>query len=320
MACEPQPVANSHDRFSKEQFFPAYDVSKIAQITVSQHGVDPLLSLLLEGGRWQLLSPTKLPANPELMGTLMDSLKNAKILEQKTTEKNWYKHLGVDDIGTPQARGTLLVLDTGEDIIELLIGDKSKNQQGQYWRAANRPAQAVMRVDQVLDLPRDALGWMDREIIDLPANGVASITINSNDGSRYFLQRNSHEEELSLGTGESNDQSDVTQLPHSVNQLVFGLTQLNFDAVESAADTTLGPAAYTLVFGLFDGTAIKLSLFPDENGSWASLMAINDPQGLNAALVKTMNQHLSIRHYHLSTQRTALYVQAIKSLAGEHNE
>ncbi|MCF6225883.1 MAG: DUF4340 domain-containing protein [Xanthomonadales bacterium] len=320
LACELQVETNAQTKAGKARFYPDLIVSEIQQIKVAQQGIEPLVTLVLKDARWQLLSPANLPANPALMNALMDSLQNATILEQKTAESDWYKHLGVDDISSAKARGTLLVLEAGEDSIELIIGDKSRNQQGQYWRAANSPNQAVMRVDQVLDLPREAIGWMDREIIDLPANGVASVSIESSDGSHYFLQRNSHEEDLSLGAGKSEGESDVKQLPHSVNQLVFGLTRLNFDAVESLANITHGPAEYTLTFGLFDGTAIKLSLFPDENGSWASLMAINDSQALNTVLVETMNQHLSSYHYHLSTQRTALYIQAIKSLAGEHDE
>lgn len=316
LACEPQSEAKPQTRIVKAAFFPGLEIRKIDQITVSQQGAEPLVTLVLEEGRWQLLSPFKLPANPVLMNLLMDSLENARVLEKKTAEIGWYKHLGVDDITISQARGTLLVLDTAKDSLALIVGDKSRNQPGQYWRASSKPAQAAMRVDQVLDLPREAIGWMDREVIDLPANGVASVRIDSSDGSHFFLQRSSHQQDLVLASAAT----DESQLSHSVKQLVFGLTRLNFDAVEGIADETVQGATHTLTFGLFDNSAIKLSLFPDESGSWASITAINDPQGLNTALVRKMNKHLSTHRYHLSSQRTALYLQAIKSLAGEHNE
>lgn len=297
-------------------FLPALDTEEINQVTISQHDATPLVTIEHVDGRWSLASPIAVPANASLIESVLLGLKNARVLEQKTAEKDWYKHLGVDDIGETDARGTLILLGAGDTSLQLLVGDKSSKQKGQYWRDTGGNNNPVVRVDQVLDLPRDALDWMDREIIDLPDNGVASINITTRTGDRFVLRRDNYAEELSLGTAVS----DSMVLPHSVKQLVFGLSQLNFDAIKVSEGKLTEQLADSIIFSLFDGSAFELLLYPDTEGSWASLKAIDNEQGTGSKLVDKMNSYFSRWHFHLSGQRTALYTQAIMHLSGENNE
>jgi len=302
-------------------FMPGLDAGDLSRITISRNGADPLLKLQRDGEYWELttaqtVTALTVPASMPLINSLLLGLESARVLEQKTAEEDWFKHLGVNDIQEAGARGTLVVLVTGDKIWQLIVGDKSSTQQGQYWREVDGMKHAVMRVDQVLDLPRDTVAWMDREIIDLPDNGVASISINSANGRSFLLQRDSHEQDLALASVTV----DSGELPNSVKQLVFGLSRLNFDAIESSAASVQAKPAYTITFGLFDGTSFILSLYPDAEGSWCRLIALDSGQGDRAELVTEINRHLSRWRYHLSSQRTALYIQSIGYLSGEGSD
>lgn len=323
-ACD-QPVSDDPvvPTDARQLFMPGLDAGELNKITISRHGADPLLKLERDGERWalttlQVVTPVTVPANMSLIKTLLLSLGNARVLEQKTAEKDWFKHLGVNDIHSAGARGTLLALASGDTSWLLIVGDKSSKQQGQYWRELNGLKHAVMRVDQLLDLPGNVVDWMDREIIDLPDNGVASISINSADGQSFFLQRESHEQDLVLGSATA--ASTSVELPNSVKQLIFGLSRLNFDRIEASAGSIQEEPDFTINFGLFDGTSFILSLYPDAEGSWCKLTAVDNGQGERAQLVTKINRNLSRWRYHLSSQRTALYIQSIEYLSGEGSD
>ncbi|MBE9547765.1 MAG: DUF4340 domain-containing protein [Proteobacteria bacterium] len=319
------PAVQADDRqvsqHARQLFMPGLDTGELNTITISRHGTDPLLKLERDGERWalttlQAVTPLTVPANMSLIKTLLLSLGNARVLEQKTAEEDWFKYLGVNDIQLTGARGTLLALASGDKSWLLIVGDKSSKQQGQYWREVNGLTHAVMRVDQLLDLPGNVVDWMDREIIDLPDNGVASISINSVDGQSFNLQRESHEQDLVLGSATAAS----VELPNSVKQLIFGLSRLNFDAIEASATSVQEEPAFTITFGLFDGTSFILSLYPDAEGSWCELTAVDNGQGERAQLVTEINRNLSRWRYHLSSQRTALYIQSIEYLSGEGSD
>jgi hypothetical protein len=180
----------------------------------------------------------------------------------------------------------------------------------------------AVRVDQVLELPDNIINWMERTIIDLPANGVAGIHLQTASGERIDLERSAATEPLKLKL----KGGDQKELAHSVQQLVFGLTQLNFDELNRPYKDQ---AAYLLSYRLFDGSEIELKLFSEDGnwstGSWALLKVLGPSQPIsgsdltiqsqeNRDLVIQMNQHLSRWSYHLSPQRTSLYIQAINEV------
>ncbi len=293
-------------------------IKEIEQISVSLNSADPLVKLEHVDGQWQLMAPLEIPANSVLIYALLNSITNAKVLEKKTPKLSWYHHLGVNDVQQADASGVFLQLRAREKYWRLILGKKSKDQRGQYWRLLGSDRDLVVRVDQYIDLPRDALGWMNREIIDLPANGVASIKIEVIHGKPILLTRDNSQQALQTSANEQ------IELPHAVNQLVYGLSQLNFEAIDAVTETAIEEPEFRLIYVLFDGAAFELSLYPDAEGSWCRIRAIDsenvDKQNQQSELVAMMNRHLSQWRFHLSAQRTALFTQAINQLQGEVND
>jgi len=291
-------------------FFPDLleQIETVESINITQPGSGVNTSLIRIDESWYLQSPADVPANSLLIETILKAMATARILETKTTRADWYHYLGVGDIHMPEAKGTLIELRSASKRWQVIVGNSSTEQPGQYWRQAEQDT--VVRVDQTLALPAQLLDWMDRLIIDVPAIGIESIEINSVAGASFKLQRADHQQELMLGSGEAQ--------PQPVQLLLQGLYKLHYDAIRKA-DGSLEQAAQDIYkYQLFDGSTIVLSCTTDPEGSWCQLRVRASAIGENLELLKEqaaeMNMRLSPWSFHLSQKRTALFLDAQKIL------
>ncbi len=311
LACNPAVDADSGNK--NDLFFPNLleQLDEVNKITVSTVGLETPVNILRTGDNWRLESPAGVPANPNLIKDLIRKIAIAKNLEIKTSRTAWHQYLGVSDIQSGKATGPLIKLQTDNSSWQLIIGNSSVEQKGQYWRQAEQAV--VVRVDQTLELPAQLLDWMDRLIIDVPAEAVAAIVVSNASGQSFHLRREEEYQDLVLSS------NSLVESP--VQMLVQGLYKLHYAAIRRA-DGLQQPAEYQLEYLLFDGNSITMSCTPDNDGSWCQLVVkaateSHDHQTLQQH-ADSMNMSLSPWSFHLSPKRTELFSRALKSL--EENE
>ena len=133
------------------------------------------------------------PARAEPVETVLSEIAGLRYLEPKTTRTALYPKLAVEDPG-PGAGATRLTLRDGDGgvLADLIVGKArprtaNADRAGVYIRLPGR--ERAWLAEGMLDVHRDAAGWSDREIVDIHARSVRSLTVRHADGEVVDLHR-----------------------------------------------------------------------------------------------------------------------------------
>ena len=173
----------------------------VAVIEVARAGAGFALERRRDG--WANAGLGGYPARAELVETVLSGIAALRYLEPKTARAALYPKLAVEDAG-PGAGSTRLTLRDGDGTVltDLVVG-KAKprtanaDRAGVYIRLPGR--ERAWLGEGTLDVHRDAAGWSDREIVDIDARSIRSLTVRHEDGEVVDLYRaEPHDRKLTL--------------------------------------------------------------------------------------------------------------------------
>ena len=176
-----------------EAVFPAFrgGAGSVAAIEVGRAGAG--FSLERRGDGWANTELGGYPARPELIETVLSGVADLRYLEPKTAKTALYPRLAVED-PAPGAGSTRLILrDADRGVLADLVVGKARprsangHRAGVYIRLPGR--ERAWLAEGTLDVHRDAAGWSDREIVDIDARSIRSMTVRHADGEVVDLHR-----------------------------------------------------------------------------------------------------------------------------------
>src|SRR5690606_24673361 len=126
----------------------------------------------------------------------------------------------------------------------------------QYVRASNDAASYL--VDREIDVPRDAIGWIERGIVDIPGNRIAAVTIEHPDGEVVRLTKADAEQTSFIV--EDIPEGRELSYPGVANVTGNTLRDLRLEDV-AAAGSDLPDAATRTTFTTFDGLVVTAMSF-----------------------------------------------------------
>ena len=163
----------------------------VAVIEVGRAGAG--FALERRGDGWANAGLGGYPARAELVETVLSGIADLRYLEPKTTRAALYPKLAVEDVG-PGAGSTRLTLRDGDGgVLADLVAGKARprtanaDRAGVYIRLPGR--ERAWLAEGTLDVHRDASGWSDREIVDIDARSIRSLTVRHADGEVVDLHR-----------------------------------------------------------------------------------------------------------------------------------
>ena len=163
----------------------------VAVIEVGRGGA--AFALERRGDGWANAGLGGYPARVELVETVLSGIADLRYLEPKTAKAALYPKLGVEDAG-PGAGSTRLTLGDGDGgvLADLVVGKArprtaNADRAGVYIRLPGR--ERAWLAEGTLDAHRGAAGWSDREIVDIHARAVRSLTVRHADGEVVDLHR-----------------------------------------------------------------------------------------------------------------------------------
>ncbi len=165
---------------------------KLKTVVIRQKG--ETISLDREGGAWRARERHGFEADSEKVANLLIALARMNKIEGKTKDPARYARLEVEEPKDADAasRQVTLIDDTGKTIADVVLGKRQYNMGTQgnntYVRLAGDP-QVWLASGEVDDSATGVSGWLKRDVIDIPSQQVARVTVTHPNGEKVVAKR-----------------------------------------------------------------------------------------------------------------------------------
>ncbi len=213
-------------------------------------------------------------------------LAEANLVEQKTANKDKYAALGVEDVDAKDAKGFKIELGGLAQPFALIVGSPGTRGGGSFVRRVG-DAQSWL-TSTTLSVQKNAADWLKKDLADVPATRIESVTITGADGKSFKV--------FKAAEGEAN--FTLADLPKgreagsefAANGLASTLAGLRFDDVVPAKDAAPEANATKARYATFDGLVVDATAWEKDGKHYAqfkaSLDAAQADRGIAAAQAK----------------------------------
>lgn len=152
-------------------------LNDIQRIVITGPGNTPIATLERGADSWTLVERNNYPADVGRIRRNLLALAEGRIVEEKTSNPDYYERLGVQDLGSKSAGGVQLTLTGGKEPVSVIIGLTPPDTSDlTYVRRAGQPTSWLIAGQ--FDLGKTGGEWLDRSLTDIPAERIQSVTIS----------------------------------------------------------------------------------------------------------------------------------------------
>jgi len=245
----------------------------IDRVRVVRAGNETVATLERRPDSWVVAEKQGYPADIAKIRGALRALAEARIVEQKTANPEYYERLGVQPVESDDATGVELIAYAGDDVRASVIVGTSDAANLQYVRVSD--ARTSYLVDRRIEVPRDTVGWIDPTIIDVSSSRVASVTIEHPDGETVRITKNDRND--TNFTVENVPEGRELSYPGVANVLANTLRDLKLDDV-AAADAELPDETTRTTFRTFDGLVVTATSYTRDDQQWVRFEASVDEE------------------------------------------
>ncbi|MFC1690214.1 DUF4340 domain-containing protein [Pseudomonadota bacterium] len=168
-------------------------VNEVNWLRLTGAGNQTIVTLQRENDLWTVEETSGYRADWESLRNLLSGLAQARIVEPKTANPEYYERLGVEGVSSESAAGVRVEFAADTGLPAVIVGNKARGRSGQYVRLADSDASAL--IDTALDVPVERSSWLDQSIIDISEAEVVDVEITHADGELIEATRVSAEDE-----------------------------------------------------------------------------------------------------------------------------
>jgi hypothetical protein len=246
----------------------AEQVNSVDQVQVVGAGGITLATLKRQDQAWVVEEFHNYPADWNQLRTLLAALAQAKVVEPKTSNPDYFDRLGVDDVANEGSKATLLRVSGPGGQHAVLVGNAAEGRDGRYVRLAD--GDRALLIDQQLELPADAKGWLQRDIVNISDAEVVEFSSKQADGSEIRASKASADDDDFVL--QDIPEGREIQSAWSVNSMANALSNLQLDAVV-AADTVDFSTASQFRLLTADGLEVLAEVADAGEQKWLRLSA-----------------------------------------------
>jgi Domain of unknown function (DUF4340) len=255
------------------------ELPNVESVTISTGGNKVVAAFERGSDTWTVSNKGGYAANVAKLRQGLQALGEARILEQKTSNPEFYSQLGVEDTAGADAAGVGVSLKAGDkEIAAVILG----NAQGSKYRYVRRAGEAQSYlIDRNPDFPRAVAQWLDALIIDLRSDRVKRVTITHPDGEVVTVSKASAD-------AQNYDVANVPKgrellYPGVANVIGNALRELNLEDVERASAAADGEGEgdekpTVVEFRTFDGLVVRAEGTKRGDEHWLTFEASVDPE------------------------------------------
>ncbi len=248
-------------------------LNDVDEITLVRGGNETIASIRKSEQGWTVPAKGGYPADTAKIRDALLALSEARVVEEKTANPDFYDRLGVEPVESESSAGTAVTIRYGgETFPTVILGDVEGTSQ-RYARRADE-AQSLL-IDRDPEFPRSAPQWLDTGILDLRSDRVREVAIEHADGESVRIFKDA--------PGETNYSVDPVpegrELQYAGVANVTGnvLRELALEDVEPAAEDGSEPSVTTR-FHTFDGLVLTARGYQRGDESWLEFEASVDTE------------------------------------------
>lgn len=161
------------------------EMASVTTVTVRKGTASPTVTVHKVGDDWTVAELNEYPADVAKLRRLLLSLRDAKTIEQKTSDPTRYAILGVEDPTQPGATGAEVTVVAPDGKHSVIVGKSVGD--GSFVRRAGE-AQSYS-VEPAISVESEPRFWIDSHLIDLPSSSIDSFQVKPAAGTPYALKR-----------------------------------------------------------------------------------------------------------------------------------
>jgi hypothetical protein len=163
----------------------AKDLNAVTAVIVRKGSATPTLTLHNSGNQWLVAERADYPADVAKLRKLLLSLRDAKIVEEKTSDPARFASIGVEDpVASDAAGAEITVVGPGEKrsvIVGKAVGE------GNFVRRAGE--NRSYSTEPAISFETEPHYWIDSRLLDVPATQIQSIEVKPAAGVAYTIRR-----------------------------------------------------------------------------------------------------------------------------------
>jgi len=237
-------------------------VNEIDAIDIVAPGGQTTVSLRRDDERWRVTQKDGYEADFAEVLAFLRTLADVGAAEPKTTNPDWYSHLGVQDVTAQDATGRRIDF-PGRETTSVIIGQVDPSGEGSYARRADEDQSWLL--DAVVEVPVDPVAWLEPGIMDIPSADIAQVVVRHADGEVIRLDRAGDEDPTFVLRNVPADREAGGEWKR--NAIANGLRALNLEDVRRFQPPA-PEAATRVLFTTTDGLNFVAELFEIDDARW----------------------------------------------------
>ena len=155
------------------------------EITVIKGSSTPSLTVHKQNEQWTVAERANYPADISKLRRLLQSLTDAKIIEEKTSNPASYPVIGVEDPLKPEAGGAEVSISVADGNHAVIVGKSSP--EGSYVRRAGEDKS--YSVAPAISVDAEPRFWIDTKLLDLKTADIQKVDMKFSGAPSYMIHR-----------------------------------------------------------------------------------------------------------------------------------
>jgi len=256
-------------------------VNDVSKVIVTGADGKTIATLARGADGWTVAEKNGYPVETGKLRAFLLKLADAKKLEEKTSNKDKYATLGVEDVATKDAKGLQVELVGLAQPVRLIVGIANPRGGGTFVRRFGENPSWL--ASGVLTVEKGAVDWLRKDLVDIAATRVASVTLTHADGRIVRLSKDA----------ESDANFKLADVPkgrepaadYTLNGPASSLAGLRFDDALTVKDAPADDKATKARLVLFDGIVVDVTAWEKDGKGLAQFVATVDPAQADKGIV-----------------------------------
>lgn len=246
-------------------------VNDVTSITVTGAG-DKVVATLTRGkDGWTIAERSGYPADLTHIRELLVKLDRATLVERKTSNPKRYRDIGVDDVKDRDAKGVRVDIAGLAKPVRLIVGTYSGSLGGTFVRRDGE-AQSWLASGELV-VAKTVAGWERRDIAEIAAARVASITLTAPDKSPLKLDKERASDSSFRIAGVPDGRKIRPGMDATLASVLSGL---RIDDVVPAKDAAPSGRVSRAEYVTFDGVRVDATAWAKDGKDYAQFRAALD--------------------------------------------